>query len=136
MSFEQELNSALDKTLKYALTARNQGVLEIGSAIIRDTPKLTGALRGSWRSTLEAPSEDMSTRIDETEYGEAPKAELKAAIAAWPESGSLFLTNNQPYAEGVEFDGYSAQRPQGMVRVNIAGRTDIADLTAGTGRTE
>ena len=134
MSFETDFDGLVKKKLDYLHKVRNIATLELGSKIIEDTPVLTGALKGSWRSALGTPSADTSERIDGS--GEIPKAELKTAIEAWPEEGSLFMSNHQKYSEGVEFDSWSTQRPSGMVRINIAGRTDFADLTTGTGRTE
>jgi len=134
--FSAHFDAIFERTMKYAKDIRNSQVLELGSKIILDTPKDTGALRGSWRSNVGAPSGDASERIDVGDTGDVPREELAVAIKAWPETGSLFMTNNQKYAEGVEFDSWSVQQPAGMVRRNIAGRTDFADLTTGTGRTK
>lgn len=134
--FSTKFDKLLESKIAYAKKARNVGVLALGSKIIQDTPKDTGALRGSWRTTLNEPSTVTEERIDEGDNGDVPREELAAQIRKWPETGSLFLTNRQKYAEGVEFDSWSVQRPAGMVRVNIAGRKDFAGLTTGTGRTE
>lgn len=134
--FSAHFDALLKRRMDYAKESRNVAVLALGSKIILDTPKDTGALRGSWRSTVGAPSGDASERIDVGDTGDVPREELAAAIKAWPETGTLYMTNRQKYSEGVEFDSWSVQQPAGMVRRNIAGRTDFADLTTGTGRTE
>lgn len=134
--FSAHFDNAFKRTLKYAKYVRNSQVLELGSKIILDTPKDTGALRGSWRSTLATPSGDASERIDVGDTGEVPREELAVAIKAWPETGSLYMTNRQKYSEGVEFDSWSVQQPAGMVRRNIAGRIDFADFSTGSGRTK
>ena len=133
MAFSDQFDALLAKKLAYLTKVRNAGVFSVASRIIDDTPVLTGALKGSWKSTLVAPSTDDQERIDVA--GEVPKAELKAAIEAWPEKGSLFMSNHQDYSEGVEFDGWSTQQPAGMVRKNILG-LDFASLKAGSGRVE
>ena len=135
MSFDSEFDAALRKSVNYLRTMRNQSVLELGSKIIDDTPFLTGALKGSWRSSPVVPNMTLEPRLTD-EAGTVPKAELAQAVENWPDEGSLWMTNSLRYSEGVEFDGWSTQRPGGMVRVNIAGRTDFADLHTGTGRTE
>lgn len=132
--FLRDFGNLLERKMAYAKQVRNIAALQLGNQIIEDTPVDTGALRGSWKSALGAPSQDTEECVDET--GEIPKSYLALAVKEWPEEGSLFMTNNQRYAEGVEFDSWSVQKPAGMVRVNIAGRTDFADLTTGTGRTE
>ena len=134
--FLREFDALVDRSMAYLKESRNIVSLSLGSKIILDTPKDTGALRGSWRSTLGEPSQDTSERIDVGDTGDVPRAELAAAIKTWPETGTLYMTNRQKYSEGVEFDSWSVQQPAGMVRRNIAGRTDFADFTTGTGRTE
>ena len=134
--FLREFDALVDRSMAYVKEARNVHSLSLGSKIILDTPKDTGALRGSWRTTLGAPSQDTTERIDVGDTGDVPREELAAAIKAWPETGTLYMTNRQKYSEGVEFDSWSVQQPAGMVRRNIAGRTDFADFTTGTGRTE
>lgn len=134
--FLREFDTLVDRSMAYLKESRNIVSLSLGSKIILDTPKDTGALRGSWRSTLGAPSQDTTERIDVGDIGDVPRAELAAAIKSWPETGTLYMTNRQKYSEGVEFDSWSVQQPAGMVRRNIAGRTDFADFTTGTGRTE
>lgn len=134
MSFESEFGTAVRNSMNYLRKARNAATVALGSKIIDDTPVLTGALKGSWRSAPLAPDMTTEPRVDKE--GTIPKAELANAVERWPDKGSVFMTNTLRYSEGVEFDSWSTQRPGGMVRVNIAGRTDFADLHTGTGRTE
>lgn len=136
-TFEQQFNAAVKKQLAYAKRIRNKWTLDTMGEIIDKTPHLTGALKGSWHSEVGAPSTDSSTRLTGTD-GAEPKAELKAAIERWPSEGSLFMTNRERHAEGVEFDGWASnQAPMGMVRVVIAGKSgDLVKLTTGSGRTE
>lgn len=136
-TFEQLFDLKVKEQLALAKKIRNQFVERTMGKIIDDTPRLTGALRGSWHSEVGAPSADSSTRLSGPE-GAEPKAELKAAIERWPDEGSLFMTNRERHAEGVEFDGWASnQAPMGMVRVNIAGLSgDVVKMTTGSGRTE
>lgn len=136
-SFEQQFDAALKRQLAYAKRIRNQFVEKTMVKIIDDTPHLTGALKGSWHSEVGAPSTDSSTRLTGKD-GAEPKAELKAAIERWPDEGSLFVTNRERHAEGVEFYGWASnQAPMGMVLVNLAGLSgDLVKLTADSGRTE
>lgn len=134
--FLREFEALVDRGMAYVKEARNVQSLSLLSKVILDTPKDTGALRGSWRTTLGAPSQDATERIDVGDTGDVPREELATAIKAWPETGTLYMTNRQKYSEGVEFDSWSVQQPAGMVRRNIAGRTDFADFSTGTGRTE
>ena len=136
-SFEQLFDLKVKEQLALARKIRNQFVERTMGKIIDDTPHLTGALKGSWHSEVGAPSTDSSTRLTGKD-GAEPKAELKAAIERWPDEGSLFVSNRERHAEGVEFDGWASnQAPMGMVRVNIVGLSgDIVKLTADSGRME
>ncbi len=139
-SFEAQFDQIFAKKLAYLKSVRNKAVLELGSKIIgrtsdEGTPVLTGDLRGSWYSTLGSPSSEMQARRDPT--GQLPIAELDTTIKQWSDDGTLWMTNNLRYSEGVEFDHYSTQRPAGMVRVNTAAfGADFVQLLTGTGRTE
>lgn len=136
-TFEQLFDLKVKEQLALAKKIRNQFAERTMGKIIDFTPHLTGALKGSWHSEVGQPSTDSSTRIC-GEDGAEPKAELKAAIERWPDEGSLFMTNRERHAEGVEFDGWASnQAPMGMVRVNITGLSgDVVKLTTGSGRTE
>lgn len=83
-------------------------------SIIRDTPVDTGRLAGNWQCSIGAP-----------ESGETSSLGRDAALAGL--AGKLgdakdesFLTNNLPYAERIEFEGWShTKAPEGMVRRNV-----------------
>lgn len=116
MSFGDGLRVSGKTILANMLTARRQLILGVGGAIIDGTPVKTGALKGSWYTTLDTPSGDATPRLDST--GEAPKAEL--ASTQIDLTTDVFLTNNLDYAEAIEY-GHSQQAPAGMVRVNTMG---------------
>ena len=48
-------------------------------------------------------------------------------VATVPELAGnvVYLTNNLPYAQRLEYEGWSKQAPAGMVRVNMARIADI-----------
>lgn len=75
-----------------------------------------GRLRGNWQVSIGAPKSGEIDRIDSS--GSATVAAMQAGIGG---AGSVtYLTNNLPYAERIEFSGWSGQAPEGMVRVNFA----------------
>lgn len=113
-------------------------VKKICEQIIKDTPVDTGDLRGSWITSIGEPE------ITETPFndpnGDFPIAENKAIVDRWSirQPDDLFMSNGLPYSEKIEFDGeYNPewQRPEGMVRVNLAqAQGIISELQTGTGR--
>lgn len=77
-----------------------------------DTPKDTGRLRNNWFPSVNSGSNETteSTSDQVMERVKAVKFKL---------GDTLYLTNNLPYAERIEFKGWSNKAPQGMVRKNI-----------------
>jgi hypothetical protein len=77
-----------------------------------------GRLRGNWQTSVGAPAEGELDRLQAEAVG-AAQLEGQIIAGAWNGEGSIFLTNNLPYAEEVE-RGHSSQAPTGMVRVTLA----------------
>ena len=87
--------------------------IELFSAVIKDTPADTGRLRGNWQTTRNSPAVAEIPRTGEA----GPIAEAFAVVT---NPDLYYLTNNLPYAERVEFDGWSRTKaPRGMVRINV-----------------
>lgn len=121
MNLAQALQARKLTLLEDMRQARRELILTVASDIIDGTPVKTGALRGSWQSSIEAPILDAVPRLDPS--GATPKAQM----ASLPISlgNDIYFANSLPYAERIEY-GYSQQAPAGMVRVNIAGRENIS----------
>lgn len=75
-----------------------------------------GRFRGNWHPSVGSPS-------DKVLAGVRPEAATLGALRSEipSKAGSLvYLANNLPYGERLEYDGWSSQAPSGMVRVNLA----------------
>jgi hypothetical protein len=82
--------------------------LNDGMDIVKPKGYVGGMFRGNWQTTISAPAEGSIDRIDP--QGTQAKAEVKAAVPE--QAGSVvYLTNNLPYAQVLEFDGHSHQAP-------------------------
>lgn len=93
--------------------------LKLLSAVILDTPVLTGRLRGNWRISEGQPVLDVLDRVDPS--GGTVLAEVGATVAKSTGDVAIFLCNNLPYAQRIEYDGWShTKAPEGMVRRNVA----------------
>lgn len=93
--------------------------LKLFSAVILDTPVLTGRLRGNWRISEGQPVLDTTDRVDPS--GGTVLAEVSATVAKSKGDTTLFLSNSLPYARRIEYDGWShTKAPEGMVRRNVA----------------
>jgi hypothetical protein len=84
---------------------------------VRFSPVYTGSFRASWRVALSAPDHSMTT-------GGSPQNPLPGAEFEWPPGYklgySVVISNNQPYAELIEYGHLSDQAPQGVLRLAIA----------------
>ena len=75
-----------------------------------------GSARGNWQTSLGAPA---SGEVDSTD-----KAGVKTLAKMWGDTklapGNVwYLTNNLPYINRLEFDGWSTQSAEGMVRISL-----------------
>ena len=99
--------------------------------VVQRTPVDTGRLKGNWQVSQGAPA------AGTTESTDASGGNTIAAIAGGIGGlGSVtFLTNNLPYAQRIEYDGWSKfKSPQGMVRVSFARIDSIVAQAARTNR--
>jgi hypothetical protein len=95
---------------------RRASALELISLVITATPVDTGMLRGNWQTKLNAPVTSHIVRLDKG--GNAAIAEALANLGSMVDV--VYMTNSLPYAEKIEYEGYSRQAPQGMLRANVA----------------
>lgn len=89
--------------------------IRLFTAIVFDTPVLTGLARGSWNASMETPVRTLSERLDKT--GRIVEKEIEVKIKA-DTSKVAYLTSNLPYIIPLEY-GWSKQQPEGMVRLNV-----------------
>lgn len=104
--------NALDKVDK----VRRASVLELFKLVILATPVDTGRLRGNWQTTINSPATGVRDKDDPT--GGISVAEALANLGSLLDV--VWMVNNLPYAERVEYDGWSKQAPEGMVRKHVA----------------
>ena len=117
MSWESDwkkIESKIDRTLDQGIRAT---ILELSTAIIKDTPAKTGRARGNWQASIGRGATGEVSVVNKR-AGEAKaisNVNQKASVAV----GDLYyLTNNVPYIERLEY-GWSKQAPGGMVRKNM-----------------
>lgn len=88
----------------------------LGKDIVFDTPVDKGMLINGWIPSKDSPN--ISYLPKETDRsGQKSISHLQSL--KFKLGDTLYLTNNLPYAERIEFEGWSKKAPQGMVRRNI-----------------
>ena len=114
-SFKAQLAKFGKETLVDIDYLRKAVSLKLFSAIIMDTPVDTGRARANWRTSIGLPDEHAD---ESTDFNQAlADVETTVGISRLPDA--LWLTNSLPYISRLEYDGWSRQAPQGMVRINV-----------------
>jgi hypothetical protein len=125
VSFEADISKWATGAKASVERTRRAVVLTLFGSVIKDTPVLTGRLRGNWQTSVESP---LTGQIPER-GGRRPRivppelhAEImKACADAKGKDVPIYMRNNLPYAHRIEYDGWSKKKsPEGMVRRNIA----------------
>lgn len=132
MSFAREISAFGVKTKEQMNFFVFTICMEITNGVVLKTPVDSGRARANWFSSLDAPSNAVSTRTDATGGTSIVAAQGIAKEAA----GRVFyLSNNLPYIRHLEYGlygtppgsangpktvgGFSKQAPAGMVRTTI-----------------
>lgn len=122
MSFASEVAAhnrkaaqSVDKTVR-AIT------FSLFREVVMRSPVDTGRFKGNWQVSQGTPVRGTLTTTDAS--GGVTIANIAAGIGG---AGSVtYLANNLPYAQRLEYDGWSGQARQGMVRVSMARVQSIA----------
>lgn len=101
-----------DIPLFYAKTA-----LEALSRVVAKTPVDRGAARANWQVGIASSSDEPVDEIDKVGDRTVAKGQKKI-LAGATTLQDVHIFNNLPYIERLE-SGWSAQAPQGMVRLTI-----------------
>lgn len=119
MSFSVDLsrwvakaNGNVDKVLRQTVMLASQG-------IVQRSPVDTGRFRANWQFSVGVPDLSTSKQVDPS--GSITMARIQGQIAGIKAGQDAYLTNSLPYAHRLEFEGWSSQAPNGMVRVTLAG---------------
>jgi len=132
VNFAEELKQASKLVLSEAEEDSKAITIKLFNSIIQDTPVgnpdlwvskkkpknyVGGRARGNWQCSIGTPKTNDIDRKDKD--GSAAQAEVLDSVLSLPPEGAVYLSNNLPYAQPLEF-GHSGQAPAGMVRKNMA----------------
>jgi hypothetical protein len=110
----------LKKGVKYAkpLTKTERVQNFDVNGLVSGADYVGGRFRGNWQVTFNAAAGGNIDRVDPR--GSATKAEGSAFIQSYAiGTGSIWITNNLPYGDRLEYEGWSKQAPAGMVRISV-----------------
>ena len=128
-----DLNKYVKKTKTEISEVRTAYAYALYSSIVRKTPVDTGRARANWNISAGRPDTSVT---ENTRTSPKPKT----AIPNPEGDESIFISNNLPYIETLEYggypknpkggngktiNGYSKQAPEGMVGVTLANNENI-----------
>ena len=114
--FSADIRRAVNQAGENMEQATRGALLELTSKVILRTPVDTGRARGNWQASINSP--EQSTVAKASASGGSAIADAQSAINAAP-GNVYYLTNNLPYIQRLEFEVWSRQAPNGMVRISL-----------------
>lgn len=132
MSFALQLQKFADKAKANTDLVVQKVTLDVARSVIEKSPVgnpdlwkgpapagyVGGRFRANWM--FGVGKVDTTTTEDTDKNGGATLNRLAAAIGATGAGGVTFISNSLPYGPRLEYEGWSKQAPQGMVRITVA----------------
>ena len=106
-------------------TVIKKSVIRVGSMIVNKSPVDTGRFKNNWLGAYGAADTSTTEALDPS--GSQAIGALNAKIASVQAGDVFYFTNSLPYAQRIEYLGWSAQAPQGVVRTSVADWQSITD---------
>lgn len=117
-SFQAGFKNATLRYVKRNADLQRAVGIKLFSAIIMDSPVLTGRLRGNWNASLDTPNK--STVGGEDKSGAGSISRVVSMAMAGDQDNVFILNNSMPYAYRIEYEGWSkVKAPEGMVNRNV-----------------
>lgn len=125
MSFALELDEWVEKAKGNLDRVTRETLMLATQGVVMRSPVDTGRFRANWQFGAGAIDFTTSDQVDPS--GAISIAKVQAQLGAVNAGGVYYLTNSLPYAYRLEYEGWSAQAPAGMVRVTLAGLQGAID---------
>lgn len=108
-SFAKQAKVAVEDDIRAA-------AFELFRSVISDTPVDSGRLKGNWVASSESPT---FVQLENVRTEEKTISDALPIISSFRLDGVIYLTNSLPYANRIEYEGWSQKAPDGMVRKNV-----------------
>lgn len=123
MSLASDLRRFAQKSNQKMETVIKSSLIRVGSSVVAKSPVDTGRFKNNWLSAYGTIDTSITNALDSSGSQAIGKLVQKAAGVKVGET--FYFTNSLPYAERLEYEGWSQQAPAGMVRVSIAAWENI-----------
>lgn len=129
MSFSAKIGTFGKDTIKRIGDIKRAVCIKLFTAVIMDTPVLSGRLRSNWVPSNQDLALTTTDSVDKT--GAAALSKMQVVVTANKLEVPIFLSNSLPYAARIEFDGWShTKAPEGMMRRNVTRFNTLIQLHA------
>ena len=129
MSLASDLRRFAQKSNQKMETVIKSSLIRVGSSIVVKSPVDTGRFKNNWLSAYGTINTTVTQAVDPS--GSAAIGRLTEKAAGVKVGEVFYFTNSLPYAERLEYEGWSEQAKAGMVRVSVASwESIVADEVA------
>lgn len=132
MDFSRDLEQFANRTIKKITTVKRVVAIKLFGAIVKGTPVgnpdnwknpdapegyTGGRARANWNFSLNGFNNNTTENTDAS--GGVTLNLLQTVALSADLDDSICMTNALPYIHRLEYDGWSGQAPEGMVRKNV-----------------
>jgi hypothetical protein len=104
-------------------------VMGIDKSVVLKSPVDTGRFRANWNVGIGSIDSNTSEATDASGASAISRAQME--LHSIKINGqTIYVTNSLPYAYRLEYEGWSSQSPQGMVRITLAELSGILNKAA------
>ncbi len=129
--FSVDISKWCAKAGKNGRLVASKVTLDVGTSMVMKTPVgdpdtwempapagyVGGRARGSWQYQKESPLLEEPGTIDPGGGGSIDR--IKAGVKSGDSAVEHFITSTVPYMRRLEYEGWSRQAPEGMVRLTL-----------------
>lgn len=111
-AFKAAFAKVLAKAGAKAELVVRKSMLDLQGAMIEASPVDTGRFKSNWQAGIGSINSGVSDTGDAL-------GRTSAVLQGWKPGQTVWLTNSLPYAYRLEYQSWSKQAPQGMVRIAV-----------------
>lgn len=106
----KDIENLSKRTMAKIQKIMKTATIELFKSVIMMTPVDTGRAKGNWQCTMTRPADGI---IDSKQSEEATIAKMMETVLKSSIRNGIFLTNNLPYIQKLEYGGYPNPAKQG-----------------------
>lgn len=117
--FSRKLNRIIEQRKATMFNAFRAALFRTGQQVITMSPVMSGRFKGNWLYSYDDPDTSTSNMVDLS--GQERIGALNKTLSEIESHTVFYMTNSLPYAFRLEYEGWSKNVPDGMVRVSFQG---------------